>query len=78
MQKDASEKVQRVLSEDVLTLRQAALEIQAATGLKPDKSSLTRWILRGIGGSKLEAVRIGRQWVTSSQAINRFISDRSI
>lgn len=78
MKVDASEKVRRVLSEDVLSLREAALEIQKVTGIKPDKSSLTRWILRGIGGTKLDAVRIGRQWVTSSQAITRFVAERSI
>jgi hypothetical protein len=78
MKKDASDRVQRVLSENVITLREAAIEIQAATGIKPDKSSLTRWILRGVGGCKLDAVRIGRQWVTSSQSITRFIAERSV
>lgn len=67
----------RVLTEDVLTLKEAATTIQAATGIKPDKSSLTRWILRGVSGVRLDAVRIGRHWVTSEQAITRFIEERT-
>lgn len=76
-QSDVNEVVRRVLSEDVRSLKEAAIELQAVTGIRPDKSSLTRWILRGCGGTRLEAVRIGRQWVTSSQAITRFIAQRS-
>lgn len=74
---DTTAVVRRVLSEDVVSLNEAAKELEAATGIRPDKSSLTRWILRGCGGVRLEAVRVGRQWVTSSQAITRFIAERS-
>lgn len=73
----AAEACRRVLTEDVLTLKQAATTIQAATGIKPDKSSLTRWIMRGVAGVRLDAVRIGRNWVTSEQAITRFIEQRT-
>jgi hypothetical protein len=69
--------VQRVLSEDVLTIAQARTEIQAIAGSKPDRATLTRWILKGCGGVKLDSVRIGRQWVTSKQSVNRFIVARS-
>ena len=74
---NTGEVVQRVLSEDVLTLKQAAVEIKNLTGQKPDRATLHRWVLRGVGGVKLEACRIGPTWVTSMQAMNRFIVART-
>jgi hypothetical protein len=65
--------VQRVLTESPLTIPQAQKEIQAATGVKPDRATFHRWILRGKSGIRLEAVRLGRAWITSSEALNRFI-----
>jgi hypothetical protein len=38
---------------------------------------MARWIHRGVGGVRLDAVRIGTQLVTSSQALNRFITART-
>lgn len=74
----AAETVRRVLSEDVLTLNQAQEELESLTGKRPDKATLCRWIHRGVSGVKLEAVRIGgREILTSSQAITRFITSRT-
>jgi hypothetical protein len=67
----------RILTEDVLTINDARKEIASVTGQRPDISTMTRWIHRGLGGTKLEAVRIGRQLITSKQAITRFIETRS-
>ncbi len=67
------EKVRRVLTEDVLTIPQAQAELQAIAGHRPDRATISRWILKG----RLDAVRIGRQWLTSKQAITRFIVERS-
>jgi len=75
------ETVRAVLSESILTTHQARIEIQNITGKRPDRATLHRWILRGIGGIRLEAVRIGPNWVTSVEALNRFIvatTDRAI
>ena len=75
----ASDAVRRVLSEDVLTLSEARAEIARVTGrrCRPDKATVFRWIKRGIGGVRLEAVRVGVQWLTSRQAITRFAVART-
>ncbi len=66
-----------ILTEDVLSVNDARGEIAAITGKRPDISTMTRWIHRGVGGNKLEAVRIGRQLITSRQALTRFIAART-
>lgn len=75
----APDAVRRVLSEDVLTLAEARAEIARVTGrrIRPDKATVFRWIKRGVGGAKLDAVRIGMQWLTSKQAITRFVAART-
>jgi hypothetical protein len=35
-------------------------------------STLTRWILHGVQGVRLEAYRIGGRWVTTREALERF------
>ena len=69
--------VQRVLTEDVLTLAQARYELYQITGKRPDKATMTRWIHRGVGGTHLEAIRVGCQLLTSRQALTRFIEART-
>lgn len=69
----AEDRVRTILSESVLTIAQARVELQKVLGKRPDRATIHRWILRGVGGCKLEAVRIGPAWVTSAEAINRFI-----
>lgn len=73
----ATEIVSRVLSESVLSLGQAIAELDKATGVRPHKSTLVRWIVRGAHGVRLDGCRIGRNWVTSSEALNRFIVART-
>lgn len=69
----------RILTEDVLTLAEARAELARATGrrCRPDKATMHRWIHRGVGGVRLEAIRLGRQWFTSRQAITRFAIART-
>jgi hypothetical protein len=71
------ESVNRVLAEDVIGLSDARKELHSITGKRPDKATLTRWIHRGIGGTKLEAVRLGNALYTSRQALTRFIEQRT-
>ena len=75
---NAAEVVSRILTEDVLSLSQARAELANLTGDRPDKATMTRWIHRGVGGIKLEAIRIGgRNIFTSTQALTRFIEART-
>jgi hypothetical protein len=74
---DVENVVQRVLSEDVLTISQARDELHEITGFRPHKSCVVRWISRGVGGVKLEGIRLGGQFFTSRQSLTRFIVARS-
>jgi hypothetical protein len=67
----------RILTEDVLTLNDARKEIAAITGRRPDLSTITRWIHKGVGGTKLDAIRFGRQILVSRQALTRFVEERT-
>ncbi len=69
--------VSRILSEDMLTMTEARREIAMLTRRRPDKSTMHRWTHRGVGGVRLEAIRLGRQWFTSRQAITRFVHART-
>ena len=71
------ETVGRVLSEDVLTLKEAREELQAICKMRVDKATICRWARRGCGGIRLETVRIGHALLTSRQALTRFIAARS-
>jgi hypothetical protein len=66
-----------ILTEEIMTLKDARGEIAAITGKRPDLATLSRWIHRGVGGTRLEAVRVGRQLLTSKQALTRFIEART-
>ncbi len=73
----ASDTVSRVLTERVMTIAEARSAIEQATGQRPDKSTIHRWIKRGVGGTRLDAVRVGSATLTSAEAINRFITART-
>jgi hypothetical protein len=63
-----------LLTEDVITLTEARNFLPKVEGQKrPHVSTIWRWTLRGIGGTKLETVKIGSRIVTSKQAMTRFI-----
>ena len=62
-----------ISSEHVLTLAEAARALpRLRGGRKVHVSTLYRWISRGVGGVRLEAVKIGRTQVTSREALQRF------
>tara|TARA_R110002049_G_scaffold72490_7_gene187575 strand:- start:159607 stop:159864 length:258 start_codon:yes stop_codon:yes gene_type:complete len=67
----------RILTEDVLTLQDARKELAEITGRRPDKTTLYRWCLRGVGGVKLEHIRLGNRILVSRQSLTRFIEARS-
>jgi hypothetical protein len=61
-----------------MLLDETVLRIEEAAHLaKVHFTSAYRWILRGVPGPdgrrvKLEAVRVGRAWLTSREALQRF------
>lgn len=72
-----SNPVRRILTEDTLTLQDAADDVASFIGRRPDKTTMYRWCLRGVRGVKLEHVRLGGRIITSRQAITRFIEART-
>ncbi len=64
-----------LLTEDVISLTEARNFLPEVGGQKrPHVSTVWRWSLRGVGGVKLETVKIGSRIVTSKQAATRFIA----
>ena len=59
-----------LLTEDLLSLPEARLEVPGT----PHVSTLHRWRLRGIGGVRLETIRIGGRILTSRQSLARFLT----
>ena len=60
-------------TDTTLSLLQAAKLIPPTRGDKPVQvCTLVRWILHGVRGVRLEAVRIGGRWITSHEALDRF------
>lgn len=60
-------------AEQVLTLAEAARSLpRLRRGRKVHVSTLYRWISRGVGGVRLEALKLGRTVVTSREALQRF------
>jgi Protein of unknown function (DUF1580) len=74
------ELAKKILSEEVLTLSQAAHRLPAQRGAgKTDPATVWRWIDKGVNtydGRKihLEAVRVGGRWLTSAEALIRFVA----
>jgi hypothetical protein len=68
-----------VFVSDVLALMAAARGVRpgprpsGAPGRRPHAATVHRWILRGVGGVHLEAVKLGGRWATSVEAVDRFI-----
>jgi hypothetical protein len=57
-----------------IPLAQAARELFAPNheGRPVHVSTVLRWVLHGVRGVKLEAVRVGGRWATTLEAIRRF------
>lgn len=58
-----------LLTEDLYSFSEAAKELPN----RPAASTVWRWHKRGLGGTKLQAVKIGSQLFTSRQAVTRFL-----
>lgn len=62
--------------EPLVSLADAAEWVRSRSGRKTHVSTLYRWALRGCRGRKLETVLIGRERMTSREALNRFFEDK--
>ncbi len=58
-----------ILTETVCSIHEAA----RALPTKPHHSTVFRWMRRGRNGVRLESYQIGRQWLTSHEALHRFL-----
>ena len=63
-----------VENETLLTLTEATKVLPRVNGRKPAVSTLWRWCRKGLRGVRLEYLRIGRNIVTSPQALHRFFA----
>jgi hypothetical protein len=55
-------------------LRPARKLFEQLTGTRPSPSTLHRWLHKGVcGGIKLQAVRLGGEWLCTRSAIDQFI-----
>lgn len=68
-----------MMDDDTLLLFSELIVLLAAMlgGRRIHVSTLHRWRSRGIGGQKLDAVRIGGRWFSSLAAVTRLCSQES-
>lgn len=64
----------QIVDPQVLTLAKAATFVAQTTGLKPHINTITRWVLRGVRGHRLPAMRVGRAWVTRKSDVLEFLA----
>ena len=60
--------------EELLSLTEATKVMPKVNGKRPAVSTLWRWCRRGLNGVRLEYLRIGRNIVTSREALDRFFA----
>lgn len=60
--------------EEVLTLTEATKVMPRVNGRRPAVSTIWRWARKGLKGVRLEYVRVGRNIVTTRQALLRFFT----
>ena len=65
--------ITKLLAEEVIDLSQARAEFESLFGEQPTQSTINRWVKNGYQNVRLEAVRCGKKYATSKQAVRRFI-----
>ncbi|MFN0021058.1 MAG: DUF1580 domain-containing protein [Pirellulaceae bacterium] len=63
------------LTEDILSLSEAATILPRRRGKKTNTCTLYRWTKRGLRGVVLESIQIGGTRCTSRQALERFFGE---
>src|SRR5689334_23194438 len=59
-------------TEELLSLAEASKTVPGKNGHGVNPSTVWRWALRGVGGVRLEVLRLGGRTCTSKQALQRF------
>jgi len=62
-----------IVKEKALTLHQAAAMLPGSKGKSLSYTTVHRWVTCGFKGVRLEANNLGGRWVTSIEAIQRFM-----
>ena len=60
--------------ERLLSLAEATKVLPRVNGKRPAISTLWRWCRKGLNGQRLEYIRMGRNIVTSAEALGRFFT----
>jgi hypothetical protein len=68
-----SKKTLSLLTEDLISFNEVPPMLQ----MRVHVSTIWRWANRGIGGVKLETIKLGGKTLTTSQAVTRFIRKTS-
>lgn len=63
--------------EQLMSLTEATKVLPRLNGKRPSICTLWRWCRKGLRGTHLEYIRIGRGIATSQQALNRFFTELS-
>ena len=61
-------------TEDMLSIQQLCKLFPGRKGKGIARATAMRWILNGVGGVRLESVRIGGSRYTSREAVERFVA----
>jgi hypothetical protein len=78
MQDDEVDRGESLLSEELIPVQELPARLPpASSGKRMHRAAVWRWVrdgLKSADGSRvrLEALRMGRRWVTSKQAVGRF------
>jgi hypothetical protein len=62
-----------ILAESVIFLTDVVEYLPRSGDSPVHASTVMRWVRRGCRGVKLEAARLGGRWVTSREALTRFV-----
>ena len=63
-----------IISEQLISLGEAAKHFAAVDGKRPSPNTVWRWCRLGVQGVTLEYVRVGRRICTTAAACNRFVN----
>lgn len=63
--------------EPVMTLAEAAAWLERRFGRRPNVATIWRWAIRGMRGTRLRTISLGRYRFTTEAALERFVAEIS-